>query len=224
MLALYASYGFADANTADLVDMTNEVYHDICGLEPWPFLEKQIDLTFDGTTGIPTNSPSDFRALISLNDIASGIKLDPMRVEEHYRKHSWNLTLQGSPIVYFFVPNKTLNVYPIPSASTTVNNLKLTYLKDEPDLTATSVSNDIVIPSKYHFAIVYGVLSMLYLEEDDEAQSDYFLNRSDRKIDRMRRDLWTRNFDKSDTIEFMDDDSGDFYGGGEGADFGAYGP
>lgn len=221
MLALYASYGFADANSADLVDMTNEVYHDICGLEPWPFLEKQITLTFDGTTGVPTNSPSDFRAAISLNDSATAVPLQPMRVEEHYRNHSSNLTLKGDPLFYFFVPNKTLNVYPIPSSSLGNNNLILTYLFDEADLTANSVSADIVLPSKYHFAIVYGVLSMLYLEEDDEAQSDYFQNRMDRKIDRMRRDLWTRNFDRPDTIDILSDDTayydsdpGGFYGYG----------
>lgn len=222
MVALYASYGFADANSQDLVDMTNEVYHDICGLEPWPFLEKQIDLTFDGTTNIPTNAPSDFRALISLNDVATGVKLEPMRVEEHYRTHAWNLTLQGNPVCYFFVPNKTLNVYPAPSASQSTNLLRLTYLFDEPDLTSTSLSASIAIPSKYHFAIVYGVLSMLYLEEDDEAQSDYFQNRMDRKLDRMRRDLWTTHFDRPDTIQTLDDDGGDFYGSSN-TDFGSWG-
>lgn len=206
MITLFGNYGFADYATQDLVDAINEVYHDICGLEPWPFLEKELDLTFDGVTGVPTNAPSDFRALVTLNDRATGLKLDPMRVEEHYRTHGWNLTLQGNPLYYYFVPNKTLNVYPIPSASTATNQLHLVYLFQEPDLTSGSLSASIAIPSQYHWAIVYGVLSMLYLEEDDEAQSDYFLNRSDRKIDRMRRDLWTRNFDRPDSIEVIGDD------------------
>ena len=222
MLIRLGNAGFSDVDSTTLVETLNDVYHDLCALEPWPFLEKELELTFDGTTGIPTNAPTDLRALISLNDYATGLKLDPIRVEEHLMRHGANLTLQGNPIYYFWYPDRTLNVFPIPSNSQSNNDLHLKYLSLESDLTSTTTSAQIALPARFHRAILDGALAQLYLEEDDEAQSDYFQNRMDRRVERMRRDLWTRNFDRPDTIEATSDDM-DFYGGFNGADFGGFG-
>lgn len=209
MLAIIGLYGFSDTDTTTLVDMINEAYHDICSLEAWPFLEKQITLTFDGTSDVPTNFPSDFGSVITIVDTSSGIGLDPMRIEEHYRRHAVLLTLQGNPLYYWFL-NNTMHVYPIPSAQSGTNNLVMNYVSDEPDLTNTTLSAQILLPAAFHWAIIYSVLSALYLEEDDEAQSDYFQNRADRKIARMRERLWRHHFDRADTIEVLDDDA-DYY-------------
>lgn len=217
MLTRIADGGFSDVDSTTLIETINDVYHDICALEPWPFLEKEIELTFDGTTGIPTNAPSDLRALISLNDYATGLKQDPIRVEEHMLTHSASLTLTGNPIYYFWYPDRTLNVYPVPSNLQSNNDLHLKYLRLEPDLQTTSLSADIALPARFHRALIDGSLAQLYLEEDDEAQSDYFQNRLDRRVERMRRDLWTRNFDRPDMIDMSEDQ--DFYGGVSGAEF-----
>lgn len=221
MLTVIGNAGFSDVDSTTLVEHINDVYHDVCSLEPWPFLEKEILLTFDGTSGVPTNAPSDLRSLIALDDLATGLKLDPIRVEEHRMRHGSNLTLQGNPIWYFWAPGYTLNVYPIPESNTTVNNLKLLYIAWDADLTANSLSTDLLLPSRFHRIIIDGALAMLYLEENDQAQSDYFQNRMDRRVERMRSSVWQRNFDRPDSIESTSDDM-DFYGGSEGADFGAF--
>lgn len=222
MITVIGNAGFADYDSTTILEKINDAYHDFCSLEPWPFLEKKVDLTFDGTTGVPTNNLSDLRSVIKLADTASATILLPMRVEEHYQRHVSNLTLQGNPIFYYFVANQ-LNVYPIPSAVTTENNLELIYLTAETDLLSTTLSADILIPSFAHRVLVDQVISNLYLDEDDEAQSDYYLNRADRRLERVRYRLWMRNFDRSDTIEVLDEDS-DFYGEIGGNDFGSYGP
>src|SRR5574340_175531 len=139
MITLIGNYGFADYQTQDLVDAINEVYHDVCGLEPWPFLEKDVQLTMDGTTGVPTNFPTDFRAVITLDDFVSGFRLQPMRIEEHRQMHISNLSLGGNPQFYIFLADQ-LSVYPIPSAQSAVNDLHLVYLALEPDLTSSSLS------------------------------------------------------------------------------------
>ena len=222
MITVIQNTGFPDTDTTTLVEKINDVYHDICGLEPWPFLEKDLNLTFDGVSGLPTNWPTDFRAVMVCVDTVAGTTLMPLRLEEHRRTHIANLSFQSNPLFYYFV-GQQLYVYPVPSANTQVNNLLLTYLFVESDLTSGSLSASIALPARYHRAIVDGVISGLYLDEDDEAQSDYYQARMDRRIDRMRRDLWTRHFDRADTIEVLDLDA-DFYGEVSGGGFGNYGP
>ena len=222
MLTVIGNVGFSDIAPADVVEKINDVYHDICDLEPWPFLEKTLNLTFDGTNPIPTNWPTDFRSVTKLVDTAATITLMPMRLDEHLGRHLGNLTLKANPLFYFFRASQ-LYVYPIPSALTSVNNLQLEYLQQEPDLTSVTLSASIVIPARYHRAIVDGVISNLYLDEDDEAQSDYYLSRMDRRLARMRASIWQRSFDRSDTIEVLDEDS-DFYGNIAGGEFGSFGP
>ena len=221
MLTVIGNAGFSDVDNTTLLEHINDAYHDILSLEPWPFLEKQVTLTFDGTSGVPTNAPSDLRSLITLNDLATGIKQDPIRVEEHRRLHGANLTLQGNPIYYFWAPAYTLNVYPIPEADQEVNQLQLLYVAWDSDLTSASLSADLLLPARFHRVIIDGVLSKLYLEENDQGSSDYFQDRQDRGVTRMRTSVWQRNFDRPDTIESTNDDM-DFYGGQDGADFGSF--
>lgn len=222
MLTIIGNYGFSDTDSTTLVDMLNETYHDVCGLEPWPFLERDLALTMDGVTGLPTNWPSDFRSVITLDDESAGNRLEPMRIEEHRERHIANLSLQGNSLYYYFIADQ-LYVYPIPSAETSQNQLQLVYLALEPDLTTGTLSADVYLPSRYHWVLIYGVLSMLYLDENDQAQSDYFQARMDRKVERMRRDLWQRNFDKPDTIDTGYEDW-DYYEGAPGGELGAFGP
>ena len=47
--------GFDDKDTSIKLSALNEVYWEVCGLEPWPFLEKTVTLAFDGSSGVPTN-------------------------------------------------------------------------------------------------------------------------------------------------------------------------
>lgn len=223
MLTVIGNAGFSDVDNTTLLENINDAYHDICALEPWPFLEKKVTLTFDGTSGVPTNLPTDLRSVIKVNDTVTGISLEPMRIEEHLQRHGSMLNLADLPIYYFWDPDRTLNVYPIPSSSPQINSLDLRYLQWEPDLLTTSLSADLLLPARFHRVIIDSVLSVLYLEEDDEAQSDYFQNRADRRVERMRSVLWQRNFDRPDTIEALSEDS-DFYGGLMGADYGAFGP
>lgn len=222
MLTVIGNVGFSDVDSTTLVEKINDAYHDVCSLEPWPFLEKSVNLTFDGTTSVPTNSPSDLRAVIKLVDTASGVTLLPIRIEEHLDRHVSNLTLQANPIFYYFIGSQ-LNVYPVPSSDTTTNNLQLIYVAAEPDLTSGTLSAQILLPSFAHRIIVDQVLSALYLDEDDEAQSDYYQFRADRRLARVRYRFWQRNYDRSDTIDVLDEDS-DFYGEIAGSDFGSFGP
>lgn len=222
MITVIGNVGFSDTDSTTILEKINDAYHDVCSLEPWPFLEKSLDLTFDGSSGVPTNSPSDLRSVIKLVDIASGVTLVPLRIEEHLERHASNLTLVSNPIYYYFIGSQ-LNVYPIPQSQTTVNDLRLIYVRGETDLTTSSLSADILLPDFAHRIIVDQAISALYLDEDDEAQSDYYQFRADRRLERVRSRLWQRNFDRSDTIAAMPEDV-DFYGEVSGSDFGSFGP
>jgi hypothetical protein len=175
---------------------------DICSREPWPFLEKEAQLNFDGTSPAPTNQPTDFKALLTLKRNDNGNPLDPERYDVMQRKYGNVITQSGQPVIYYFLGN-SLRVWQVPSAGTGV--LTLDYLATHATLTQTSVETDFLIPPAHHRAVVLGALYKLYDMDDDYDIGASFQAQYEDRILKMRTDVWMRQYDRPARMYGIDD-------------------
>lgn len=167
-------HGFTDASTARKLAVINQTLHDVCNARPWPFMEKEVTLTFNGTDPTPAGSgatPSDFHAVTAMfNDTLGGKEVSFMRRDNFLRRHVGD-TSTGIPTYFYFI-GTTLNFWPIPTSDQTV---VMTYIARHSDLTETSLEADIRIPREYHRGLlVNGAVYKLDAMEDDTDISAWF--------------------------------------------------
>jgi len=203
-------HGFDDTSDERKLAVLNETYHDVCDREPWRFLETSVDLTFDGTSGIPTNweaDAGDFRTLLAIFRKADGTKIEHIRYDDFVAGYASNLTYSGSPLLYYF-QGEQLHVYPIPSATDVVT---MQYIRQPTELTTTSTEGQILLPPRYHRGVlVNGALYKLYMMEDDPELSNQFERLYEKTVTNMVSS-WVIQLDRSDYIHHVDpDDVDDF--------------
>lgn len=201
MIDEFNDHGFTDTSVTRKVAMINDTVWDICSREPWPFLEKTVDLSFDGTNPYPTNQPSDFQAVLAIANPSNGVPLDPERYDVMERRWGDTLLNPGNPVAYYFIGDQ-LRVYYVPPSATT---LRLDYLAKHPVLSSSSIETDFLIPREHHRAIVLGSLYKLYNMDDDYDIGASFQAQYEDRIIKMRNTLWQRQFDRPDRIYGIDD-------------------
>lgn len=194
-------HGFTDTSVIRKVALINDTVWDISSREPWPFLEKQITLNFDGTSPNPTNFPSDFRAVESLIRSDTGDSLDPERYDVMKRKYGSTLASTGNPVAYYFRGGKIF-IYFVPGSG---QQLDMQYIAVHPTLVQASVEADILIPHQHHRAIVLGTLYKLYDMDDDFDIGASFQQQYEDRIVKMRNSLWVQQYDRPDRIYGIDD-------------------
>lgn len=197
-------HGFEDTGTERKLAVINETVWDAGSREPWPQLVTSTTLTFDGTSGVPTNAPTDMRAVISLGYSDRRKKLSPMRLDDFEERHGFEATSgTGDPSVYYF-EGSSLNIWPAPSAGTT---MRLKYLKTSPELLEASTVNDIWLPLRFHRGvIVNGAVYKLYLMEDDPELAREFERLYEKALGNMRVDLHMQQYDENEMIEWYLED------------------
>jgi len=95
-------------------------------------------------------------------------------------------------------------VWPIPGATQTVT---MKYIHWPAELVAVDVEAAIILPSRYHRRVlVNGTVYKLYLMEDDPELAREFKNLYEEAIERMRSDLWKRQYDQPDYVHVLDYD------------------
>lgn len=199
-------HGFSEYADATKLVYLNAVYHDLLHRESWPFLEAEANLTFiAGTATASSGWPTDFGKLLSLVSTTDGLPLVPMRKDELRKALPANLTDQGTPRLYYWTAS-TLSVWPVPDGTRT---LKLEYVKQAADLSTGTLEAAILLPARHHDVLLLGLLERLALLDDDLQLSQHFKQLKDEKYERMREDLWRRNFDRPDTV--LDLTADDYY-------------
>jgi len=202
MLSEIDDHGFSDTSTPRKLSFMQEAIWDVEGREPWPFIEAApVNLTFSGSSGIPTNMPTNFRAVTSLRDTTTGLFLGWIRDDEFEQRIGTAETETGSPSLYYFSAN-ALNLWPVPTSSTTV---KMKYLKWSDEITQDTVEADILIPKRFHQIIVWGTLWKLYEMEDDPDTAERYLGHYERGIQQMRAAVWQRQTTRPDSIQMVDE-------------------
>ncbi len=202
LVAEIDDHGFADTTSGRKVGVINDTIADICSREPWPFLEKEILLTFNGASPLPSNMPVDFSKAVGLHEPSSGNAVNWERWEVVRKRFASQLATLGlgSPLNYYFVGGK-LKIYPIPTAAQTLN---MDYVAFHPTVSAGTLESGILIPARHSRVIVLGSLYKLYSMEDDPELSQVFAQEYEHRLSIMREDLIRIQYDKPDHIFVQD--------------------
>jgi hypothetical protein len=206
MLDEMADGGFSDTSLARKLNDINDTIWDVCSRQPWPFLEKSIDLTFNGVSSVATNWPTDFRAALGLTRMPNGTPLRYSRVEEVDKEWGADVDRVDTPVA-FYLENNRLKFVPIPTASTTI---RLRYVHWPTEVSDISPESAIILPKRHHKVIVYGSLWKLYEREDDPELASRYETHFENRITQMAEDLNRQQFDQPEFI-IVTDPSGDYY-------------
>lgn len=200
-------YGFDDFDSSQKVLLLNEAYLDIVTREPWPFLEKVLTITVPAGEDKITNNAAvstnitDLASVLSFVDTTNDVVFNPERgdvIEKNYRLTDDN----SAPFKYYFV-GEDMFVYPALSAPTT---FRVYYVRVPSDLTANTLSANILLPARHHSIIVFGALVKAFLVNDDP-QAATFQNMFESRYQQMRNDLWLNQYDRTDRIHIVSDSS-----------------
>ncbi len=196
-----SDYGFTDISVTRKLSKINGTVKDICSREPWRFLEAEATLSFDGTNPYPTNTPTDFKAMLTANRGSDGQPLDPIRYDALRRRHPTEINTIDAPVGYYFL-GKQPRFWYVPGAAETVN---ISYLRTHPTLVQGSLETDILIPPEHHEAILFGSLYKLYDMDDDFDIAQRFQQEYEGRIITMRNELWVVQYDRPEQIYVLDD-------------------
>ena len=197
MFAELDLYGFDDFENTQKLLLLNEAYLDIVTREPWPFLERLINVNQQALQDEVVIPDDDLGAVLSIVDMTFRLPLTPERadvIEKNYLVNSDT----NQPTKYYFIGNK-IYLWPIPRQNST---LRVLYVREPTSLTEDTLEADILIPKRHHSIIVYGALVKAYLVNDDP-QSAVFQNMYETRYQQMRNDLWMKQYDRPDRIHVI---------------------
>lgn len=206
MISDLGDYGFTDSSTATKVRALQKAIRRIERARPWPFLRTKIDLTFDGSSGLATNFPANFRAAISLKNTASGKRLEPLDERDIEDIVGTQLTRVGAPLYYYDEGEKLL-VWPVPPSGTTI---RMRYYRQSDAITSSTTEAGILIPARYHDVIVAGALVILYDMEDDPELAARQQSHYQEALAEMVEDLFRKQYDRPEFVRVTDPDSWDY--------------
>ena len=216
-------YGFSDASQQRMLDVINSTYWDVCGMHPWPFLNKVVTLTFDGISASPVNLNGGSPTLTDLwqptamnrSDIPYGNRIKFQRYDDYISRHS-DSTTTGPPQIYTTNSQGTLTFWPIPTSDITI---VMEYRCRPAALTAATLEAAILLPKEYHYGIlVNGAVYKLDAMEDDTDISAWFQVEYQNTVQRMQD--WLTRYQYSDVDIIHPTDSDDLNGGAENWGYG----
>lgn len=201
-LTAFADYGFEDSSTTTKVRALQGAIRELERRRPWPFLQTSITLTFNGSSDVATNLPSNLRAVLRMKDLQTGRRVRHLRLDDFEDVVGKDYSRAGAPLFYYFEGTQ-LRVWPIPPASTT---LKTRYLQRSADITSGTLEADILIPAAYHETLLFaGVMRLADMEDDPEvAQRVEALYRA--SLEEMVEDAFRQQYDEQDYIHVIDPD------------------
>lgn len=206
MITDLGDYGFTDSSTNTKVRALQKAIRRIERIRPWPFLETSANLTFDETSGLATNFPSNFRAALLLKDVNSGVRLEPVDQADLEDIVGTQLAQVGAPRYYYSEAEK-LKLWPVPPNGTTV---RMRYLRNSDPITSSTLESAILIPARHHDVIVAGALVILYDMEDDPELAARQQSHYQEALAEMVEDLFRKQYDRPEFVRVTDPDSWDY--------------
>lgn len=207
MITDLGDHGFTDTSTLTKVRVLQDAIWEIEGMRPWPFLEISVDLTYDGTSGLATNFPADFRSAMLLKNATSGVRLEPLEAGDVEDLAGTQLTSLVSVPRYYYPEAEKLKLWPVPTSGTTI---RMRYLQWSDEITSGSLESAILIPVRHHRVIVLGALVRLYDMEDDPELAARFQHHYETRLERMVEDIFRKQYDRPEFVRVYDPDSWDY--------------
>ena len=202
-----SDFGFGDLGSTALMRAINYAIKNIANREPWPFMEKVVTLTFDGTNATPSNSPSDLRAVMKIIDTTTGKRIRFKRTDDLEEQYGPSLTQTGSPHFYYF-EGSVLKLYQIPASTQT---LRLRYLRSHPTVGQSDPESAILIPPDFHEAIALRAMMRLYDQDDDVAMSARAEAHYENLLAQMQDAMFAQQHDEPEFVHAVDSDDFDYY-------------
>jgi hypothetical protein len=199
------AYGFTDTDSTVKVSAIQASLRNILYRKPWPFLEKVMTLTFDGTNATPLNSPPDLRAVMKIIDYTTG---NPRRVRftrTDDAEERFALTDKGAPFYYYF-EGSALKLYGIPPST---QSLRLRYLRSAPVITSTSTEAALLLPPDYHEALVFRSVVRLADMDDDNDVAARFDGLYENVMGQMTEAIMSLQHDEPEFVHVIDPDDWD---------------
>lgn len=184
-------HGFDSVSPTRKLSALNAAYYNVCGREPWPFLETGVvRLLFSGTSYEPTNPPVDLRAVTSMKlEGTGGYPLTYIRSDDYDNAYGDNTIIAiGNPRLFTIDGARALHFYPAPSAAQVV---RVRYIKRPAALTAVTLEAAIALPLEYQRDIlINGAAYRLLAMDDDTDVAPTFVTFYENAIETMREFLW----------------------------------
>jgi hypothetical protein len=209
MTAEMDDHGFGDTPATRKLSVLNDTIGDLCSREPWPFLQKTLQLSFDGTSGKASNFPADFRSILALTDPSNGSTIGWERGDVLRKRNASQWSLVATPYC-FYDEAGIVRAYPIPPSA---YKLDMLYLCTHPVVDGSTLEAAILLPARHHRILVVGSLYKLYTMEDDPELAGVFKQEYEDRYMKMREDLSRVQYDRPDRIWMTDYDDYDTYYG-----------
>jgi len=197
-------YGFDDLDRTTLARLIDDAHKELCLREPWPFLETQLSFTQAANSnainpsGFATNALGKVLAFVNKTN---NTILTPIRSDEQLKTYVTDLDVLGNPTNYYFVGDD-LYIWPTPSSSI---ELRIRYLTEPTTLIEDSADSEILWPFKHDSVVLYAALSKAYFINDDP-QGAALQQVMESRLQIARNDLWAKQYDRTDTIQVLDND------------------
>lgn len=201
------THGFQDYSTPTILallnDTLNEFYAEMNGL---PFYEKTVSLTGVANADSVTGFPADFSKFIALTDMSALTKLVRSRRETVEGMYVNDLSLTGDPVWYYWWAN-ALHVYPLFPDTRTV---QMDYIR-LPTQMVNGGGEVPDMPAIHARILLLGAVAKAMYQEDDFDMGDKFQNQFDVKLAKIKQDLWTWTYDRSDVIVDVFENDSDYW-------------
>lgn len=196
-------YGFEDSSTDTKLRALQAAVREIERKRPWPFLQRSLTLTFDGSSDTPTNVPSQLRAVLRMKDLTNGRRVKYVRLDDFEDIVGTDYSKAGAPILYYF-DGGDLKVWPIPPSTTT---MKMRYLTRTGQLASNATEADILIPAQYHEDVVLlAAIRQLAIMEDDPDIAAAVEAHYKVELDWMVEDAFREQYDQPEYVHVVDPD------------------
>jgi hypothetical protein len=182
--------GYTTDTAAAQNQFINAVYHEICGMNRWKFLEKQDkSLTTVAGTDSYTLPFTDWRNLdavrieVTANQQFNNLNYKP---EQQFRELQHIDRDQSTPYFWTYMNNK-LMFYPVPDNAYIVT---IDYTYEPPDLVAdTDVP---VIPQPYQDILVWGAVEYMAMRERDWLGRQFAQQKAQTLIQQLKEEYFLK--------------------------------
>lgn len=198
MIQLLKNYGFDDLDDTQALELLNDGKNAVATAEPWPALEKTADFATDANSLTMVAQPTDIASILGLYDITNGHKLQPLERDAFMNRYIDRLDETAVGPWFYYIFAGKLNVWPL---TTTPVLLRADYIFLPPDMTADDSTEPLWLPKTYHRLIPVHALANANQLEGDMDVALQFEAEYDRRLDRMRRSLWAKQYDRPQMIE-----------------------